>query len=121
MKVILNYISMKRILFTFAMIVFITVTLKADPPRKVTLSYNADTQKLKIEVSHPVQNEQKHFVESVTVSVNGKEVKVINLKSQTDKKGLVSEQAIPEIVKGSEVTVKAKCNMMGTKSASLKI
>lgn len=111
---------MKRFLLLSALLVILPFSLKADPPKKIILSYNSETQKLKIEAVHPVNNVEKHFIDLITISVNGKEVKVINLQKQSDKSEELIEIEVPQITKGSEIVVKARCNQFGTKKETLK-
>jgi hypothetical protein len=111
---------MKKVFFSLILMLLLPAVMKADPPKKIALSYDAETQKLKIEVTHPSQNVLMHYVETISISVNGKEVNVLNLQSQTDKKRQLLEVIVPEIVKGSEVSVTAKCNQTGSKSESMK-
>jgi hypothetical protein len=112
---------MKKLLVScIALFAFVAV-IKADPPQKVNLSYNADTKKLKVEAVHKVRDVEDHFIDLISISVDGKEVKVVKPKKQTTTASELDEIAVPEIKKGSVVTVKARCNKFGTKSAELKI
>jgi hypothetical protein len=110
---------MKRVILLSAILIALPFVLKADPPKKVNLTFNAENHKLKIEAVHPVQNVEKHYIDLISVSVNGKEVKTINLQKHSDKKGELVEVEIPQIIKGCEVVVKARCNQFGTKKETL--
>jgi len=112
---------MKKILLAaFVLLAFSTV-LKADPPKKVELSFNAETHKLKVVAVHPVKNVTDHYIDLISISVDGKEVKVLKPQKQSTAGDETDEIVVPEIKKGSKVTVKARCNRFGTKSASLTV
>ena len=112
---------MKKILFACAALFLFTSVLKADPPKKITLVYSAETKKLSIEVYHPVQKVEDHFIDMISISVDGKEVKVLKPLKQTNEKSELDVVLLPEIKAGSLVKVKARCNRFGTKSTDLKI
>lgn len=111
---------MKRFFFFISILLLLPLIIKADPPKKINLSYNAETQKLKIEAVHPVPNPDKHYLDVVSISVDGKEVQVLYFQKQSDKQAEIIELEIKQIVSGSEVTVKARCNEFGTKKVSKK-
>lgn len=95
--------------------------VKADPPKSVNLSYNAETGKLKIESIHKVKNVEEHYIDKIVISVNDKEVKTIKPTKQTSLASDVQEVSVPEIKKGVTVHVSSRCNRFGTKTADLKI
>lgn len=111
---------MKTFIFTLVLIFSLPVIVNADPPKKILLSYTAETHTLKIEAVHTVKNVQKHYIDLITIYVNGKEVKTIKPQAQTDKEEELLEVVVPQIVSGCEVTVKAQCNEFGTKKVTQK-
>ncbi len=112
---------MKKTLYTLLVVLFLPLIIKADPPKKILLNFNAETQKLKIEAIHPVKDVQKHFIDLIVIYVNGKEVKTIKPLAQSDLKGETIELEVPQIVKGCEITVKAQCNEFGSKKVTQKL
>ncbi len=111
---------MKTYIFTLVLIFSLPVIVNADPPKKILLNYTAGTHTLKIEAVHPVKNVQKHYIDLISIYVNGKEVKTIKPQTQSDKEAEILEVVVPQIVNGCEVTVKAQCNEFGTKKATQK-
>lgn len=91
--------------------------LKADPAKKVILSYNDG--KLKIVAEHPVKDVTTHYIDLISIEVDGKEVKVIKPKAQSSPQAEVQELVVPEIKSGSTIQVKTRCNEFGIKSAKL--
>jgi hypothetical protein len=110
---------MKKILFSLVVLLIIPVIIKADPPKKVTLTYNEG--KLKIVAEHPTKDSTSHYIGTITIKVDGKEAKVLKLTFQSSAKEQVQEVEVPEIKAGSEVEVKATCNKFGSKTAKITI
>ena len=97
----------------------IPVIMKADPPKKVTLTYTEG--KLKIVAEHPTRDSTSHYVNQMDITVDGKEVKVLKMTFQSSAKEQVQVVEVPEIKAGSEVEVKAHCNKFGSKTGKIKI
>lgn len=110
---------MKKNVLIIAMLLLMPFFLKADPPKKVNLSYQ--NGKLLIVVDHPVKNVNNHYINLISVSVNGKEVMVIKPTKQSSSQGETQEVVVPEIKPDCAVEVKAHCNRFGSKSAKLKL
>jgi desulfoferrodoxin (superoxide reductase-like protein) len=111
---------MKKILITLC-IALLPALLMGHSPKKVTASFNEKTNKVRIEVTHPVKNAEKHFIELITISQGEKEIKTIPLQKQTDKEKELLEIELPGIKKGSEITIYAKCNQLGSRRTTLKL
>lgn len=104
--------------FLIVVAIFISCSLtKADPPKKVNLTYQDG--KLKVEALHKVRNSNNHFIDQVTVKVNGKELKTIRLDKQTSTASQLLEIDLPDLKKGDKIEVVTRCNEFGKKSAKL--
>ena len=112
---------MKNLILTVAICLFLPLTSKANPPKKITLSYSLENKTLKVDVFHSVKNTEKHYIDMITIEVNGKEVKSLKFLKQSNKNGEIAEVIIPEMVSGCNVTVKASCNEFGSKKFSMKL
>lgn len=112
---------MKKSILTVLFLTLITGLLMAHPPKKVTLTYDKGSNNLKIIALHNVSNITNHYVEKITISVDGKKVKELDFKTQTNQQEQDAEVVVPEIKSGSKVTVKATCNRFGSKSETIKI
>lgn len=112
---------MKKAFLTSVLMAILPIWIMAHPAKSVSASYNAQSSKLKISVLHPVKDVSTHYIITVTIIVDGKEVKVLKYTKQTNTQTLEDEVAIPEIKKGSKVEVKTKCNKFGNKSVSIVI
>lgn len=112
---------MKKLFFALMMLVAVPLFVRADPPKKLTVTYNTETKKLNIEILHSVKDVTSHYIDLISIKVNGKEVQVIKPKKQSDAKNETVNVSVPEITKGSKVTVKARCNKFGSKSKTVTI
>jgi len=110
---------MKKLLFALLLLVSLPIVMQANPARKVTLAYDAQTRKLTATIFHPVKNVEKHYISAVTVMVGDKELEVKKLTKQATDEQEVVEFTLPDLPKGTEVTVKAKCNQFGSKSGKV--
>lgn len=110
---------MKRTILTAVIVVLAIVVAKADPAKKVNVSFQ--NGKLKVEAIHKVKDVKTHYIDQLLVKVDGKEVKTISLKSQSSTVSELIEFPVPEIKKGSKVEVVARCNEFGLKSGKLTV
>ena len=108
----------KAILFTFA-ILFATLLVKADPPKKINLTVK--NNKVTAKIIHTVKNQADHYIDQVIVTINGKEYKTLKYTKQTSEKGETVVLDIPSAKAGDVIEVKARCNEFGNKSNKIKI
>lgn len=110
---------MKKLILALLLLAFLPLAIFAHPAKKVNLSYK--NGKLTIEVIHPVSNVNNHYIDQITVNVDGKDVKTITFTKQTSAESEYLELSIPEIKKGSVVIVKTSCSKMGSKSGKFTV
>ncbi|MGB4415412.1 MAG: hypothetical protein WBI53_11075 [Paludibacter sp.] len=108
---------MKKVLLTFIAIAAISFVVKADPAKKVILSYENDS--LKIETIHKVRNVTKHYIDLITIKADGKVIKTIKPQKQLSLQSEVVEVSLPGLSKGTKIEVTTRCNEFGKKSATL--
>jgi len=95
--------------------------LFAHPAVDVTAKFMLPTKNLVVVYQHPVKDVNDHYISEIKVELNGKEIVSQKLAVQdTQTTGEVSYK-IPEAKAGDKITVKTKCNKMGTKSVDLTI
>lgn len=112
---------MKTKLVVLVLSLLFPVILLADPAKKVTVTYSKESKKLSVVIDHPVANVKTHFIDVITIVVDGKVVKEIKPTKQTSLKAETLDVEIPEIKAGSKVEVKTHCNEFGTKSGKLTV
>ena len=110
---------MKKFLITGIVLLASAAMVKADPPKKVDLSFNAETNKLKVVALHPVRSVTDHYIDLIAVSVDGKVVKSFKPEKQSSAENETIEIPLTGIKKGSEISVSARCNKFGTKTAKI--
>lgn len=108
---------MKKVILTLVVVLTTSFALKADPAKKVNLTYSEG--KLKIEAIHKVKNVKTHFIDQLIVKVDGKEVKKVEPKEQTSLSSEVLEISLPGLKTGSKIEVSTRCNEFGKKSGKL--
>lgn len=111
---------MKKILSMLLLVGF-GIASMANPPKKVTLSYDKETGKVKVVAEHKVKDVKKHYISKAFVMVNGEEVKVVEFDEQSS---LTSSELfidLPDVKSGDIVKIKAKCNKGGARAAEIKI
>lgn len=110
---------MKKSILTLIFLSFAGL-LMAHPPKSVNLTYNKEG-KIKIVVVHNVKDVATHYIKQMIIFVDGKQVKTLDFKTQTNVKEEDVEVVVPEVKSGSEVKVKATCNIFGSKTGKIKI
>ncbi len=99
------------------------VFLFAHSPSSINLKYEKENDKeiLKIDISHSVRNVERHYIESITIKVNGDEVEVLEYSKQKTESDHNVTVEMPGLQKGDVVEVEANCSRIGSRSAELKI
>lgn len=109
---------MKKMVILASIILLTVLCAKADPPKKVNLTYQDG--KLKIEAIHKVSDPKKHYIDQIVVNVDGVDVKTIAPTSQNSNESQVEEVAL-DLKKGSKVKVTAHCCKFGAKAGKLTV
>ena len=93
----------------------------AHAPGKVALGFDLEEQLLEVNVKHQVNDGAKHYVDRVSVDLNGKKVIEQTLYAQQNLKDQTLVYRITDAGVGDTISVTASCNISGKKKASLKI
>jgi len=102
------------------MVLFLGGGAFAHPPSSIVLSFDYDTQILNITVPHGVSNPQgDHYIDFLTVSLNGKEIITQQFFSQAEGREQVALYKIVDAKKGDTIQVYARCNKFGDKKEAL--
>lgn len=91
----------------------------AHPPKSVQLSWNAG--KLDVNISHSVNDPNKHYVYRVVVYVNSKVSTQKEYKSQPSGGGLTDSFSLGQLKPGTNVKVEAFCVIMGSTTGSITV
>ncbi len=113
---------MKRTIFAMIVIVLLTAqTVSAHPPTNVHLSYDKYTKMLKIKISHAVTDPRSHYIEEVTVAVNGDIVLRHTLKMQDTDSSQFLQYTLPDVKPRDRIRVHAHCSSFGKKFKEMTI
>jgi desulfoferrodoxin (superoxide reductase-like protein) len=93
----------------------------AHPPSTVTLTYDAETAVLNVEIAHSVKKVTQHFVDRVVVELNHVEIIEQKFNIQGNEKTQEATYIIPGVHAGDTLTVTAYCNISGKKIGTLEV
>ncbi|MBK8805216.1 MAG: hypothetical protein IPO21_00645 [Bacteroidales bacterium] len=111
---------MKKVLLLISFLVTAFLVM-AHPAKKVELQYDKASGEVTITATHSVKNVKDHFIDYVTIEINGKEVKKELFTEQTSIEVQVYKYKIESPKKGDVIKINTHCNKSGTKGASLVI
>ncbi len=103
-----------KILPVFSIILFFSFPGFSHLPGDINLKYDKSMSELNINIHHPVYDAKTHYIKSVSVYKNGKQVIGDYFEAQQNKSGQDLRYIIKDCQKGDEITVKADCNVYGT-------
>lgn len=109
---------LQRVLSILCLAFLVTVLpVLAHPPSDIVLDYDADSQTLRVTLSHRVSDPATHYVNLIHVSLNGT-VATYEYESQPTDSQFTYEFLLPARP-GDTVEVTADCNLGGSISGSL--
>ena len=88
-------------------------------PNDLELAFDWDTHILSVHVDHRVKDAGKHYVDKITVAVNGRKVVEQTFRSQVDRSHQDAVFKIIDVEPGDAVKVTAGCSISGKKSRTL--
>ncbi len=110
---------MKHIIIISLMLLALSLGF-AHPAGKVSAAYDAKTNILSVDFNHKVNNAADHYIQTVIVSLGGKEVIRQTITQQENAEGgsLVYK---PSSQKGDMISIQTECNKGGKKSTTITI
>ena len=101
-----NKTMLSVLMFTLALSAFAF----AHPPKNIELSFKGNTAI--ILVTHPVKDPKSHFIDLITLKLNGSELvkQTFSLQQGNEQEAMY---IIPEIKKGDAVEIYARCSVFG--------
>ncbi|NQU03709.1 MAG: hypothetical protein HQ589_06135 [Syntrophaceae bacterium] len=111
-------VSLLVAVILLAMTFLLSTPASAHRPKSVDLKYEPGTQTLSVTIIHSVKNPAKHYIEKISISVNGEKVSEHEYKNQPDKKSFTVEYNVAA-KDGDTIKVKASCSYIGSKSTKL--
>jgi len=110
----------KNIIFLFLLIMclFLPTQAFSHPASKVILSVEGNI--LQVTIQHNVGNPQTHYINEITVTLNGKKIITQLFFLQTDNTQKVS-YTIPSLKSGDTITVEAICSRRGNRKGTITV
>lgn len=102
-------------------VLFQTGILRAHPPDKIVLEFNAETSILKVVISHEVKDRAEHFTKTIEVKLNGDEILKQTFLTQQGLKQQTAVYQIHDAQSGDRLEVTAHCNIFGKKKETFQI
>jgi len=106
----------KMFLFVLAL-AFAAVPAFCHPPKSIDLKLKDGA--LEIRIDHSVKDPAKHFIDDVSVEVNGKNTVKQVFTVQKDRDTQTAVYLLHGLVKGDKIKIKADCNKGGDLSKEL--
>lgn len=109
---------MKALMVAFGFI-FLTGICFGHPADNVKMSFDSTGTILTIVANHSVKTPGNHYIMSIVVDVNGKELVKQTYLSQLNKNEQMALYKIIDIKKNDKLTVSTQCNITGRKKETL--
>lgn len=106
--------------FVVLLLFFVIVgTGFSHPPGSVELEFSVTDHVLKVLVKHASRDQGAHFIDGITIILNGKTVVEQTFLSQMDKGKQEASYILHDAKPGDEITVIARCNKYGEKKKKI--
>ncbi len=109
---------MKKII-VISLLTLLVLGLYAHPASDVKMQYDTKTKQLTVDFKHSVKSATDHYINKVTILLDGKEVITQNLSLQDSNSGGSLVYKLSGIKSGSQVEAITNCNKTGKKSTKL--
>jgi hypothetical protein len=93
----------------------------AHPASAIRLEFDQPGRLLKIVVVHDTKNPSEHFIKTVSVRLNGREILKQEFASQEDGTVQTVAYKIIDAKSGDSIEVTAVCNVFGKKKESMRL
>ncbi|PKN72503.1 MAG: hypothetical protein CVU50_06495 [Candidatus Cloacimonetes bacterium HGW-Cloacimonetes-3] len=111
---------MKKLIFITLLLLF-AIGLAAHPASKITLSYDAKTMLLTVDYDHTVKNPADHFIATVIIKVDDKDVISHSPGAQESSTGGSLVYKLLGVKSGTVIEAVSTCNKNGKKTAKLTV
>ncbi|MEO0092422.1 MAG: hypothetical protein ABIK61_06915 [candidate division WOR-3 bacterium] len=104
----------------FLIMLFLAVSvIVAHPADSIKMTFDSTGTILNIQVYHSVRNPNNHYINSIMVDINGKEIVKQNFFRQNDNLTQVALYKIIDVKEKDKINVTTQCNIAGKKKATL--
>jgi desulfoferrodoxin (superoxide reductase-like protein) len=96
-------------------------TALAHPPSAIKLAYDKTQHMLQITVMHDTKKPNEHYIKTIVVRINGKEVIRQDYTKQPDIQKRGASYLLEDVVAGDEISAEGQCNIYGKKKESIQL
>ena len=93
----------------------------AHPPKDMELNYSTQDHLLKVKVLHFVKSPAKHYIDKITIALNGEEIISQKFKMQGSDGEQEVVYTIVDAKEGDKISVTAFCNISGKRQKTLDV
>lgn len=93
----------------------------ASPPTSIDVTYDPAKKKITALIYHQSYNIKKHYINVVTLIINGAVVEVQRFHWQHTAREQTAVFDVPDLKPGDVITIKAFCNKGGQRAQDIKI
>ena len=114
---------MRKIILLVLICAFIAVCtdVYAHPPSDIKIEHNNQSRMVTVIVTHAVNNVEKHFINKIEISLNGKEIIEHKISKQDNEKYQFAGYMITDVKLGDVITVEAYCSVSGKLRKEIKV
>ncbi|HXK50303.1 MAG TPA: hypothetical protein PKW56_07535 [Clostridiales bacterium] len=107
--------------FVTLLLTALILSLYGHPATDIKAKFSAPAKNLVLTYLHPVKDEKSHFISEVKIELNGKTIITQSLKLQDNQASGNLTYRIPEAKEGDKITIKTKCNKIGSKDITITV
>jgi hypothetical protein len=110
---------MRKLVFLVMFAFFITARAFAHPPSDIKV--NIRGSEIRCDILHSVADPTKHYIDQVSVNLNGAKIIQQKFDLQSDNIKQVVVYNIPSLKKGDKLVIGASCNKGGDLNKEVKV
>ena len=112
---------MKKMISIFCALLLASTQAFATPPSDIKIQFDPATKLLSALVYHQVSDPENHYVKTVVIRLNGKEVETLSFNKQDNNATQTVMATVPEAKKGDMLSVEAHCCLNGKLKKEIKV
>lgn len=103
-----------KIILAFLIVFLSAVSVAyAHPPSDIIITFDSTTKMLQAVIVHKVNNPLSHYIKTVDVGLNGKEISIQNFTRQDNNDSRTVSYHIPDAKEGDVLSVEGYCSISG--------
>lgn len=103
----------KKIFLTIIFGLLFTTAAFAHPPSDIKITFDPTTKILTAIIYHNVSNPTKHYIKTVDVGLNGKEILTQSISREDNNLTQTVSYLIPDTKSGDTISVEGYCSISG--------